>query len=43
MLSSFSLMLLNLLNVSMNFRYNVSVNNVSGNSRRYDLKMPVTE
>lgn len=42
-LSSFSLMLLNLLNVSMSRRYRTSVNRVSGNSRRYDLKMPVTE
>lgn len=43
LLSSFSLMLLNLLNVSMNLRYSTSVNNVSGNSRKYDLKIPVTE
>lgn len=41
--NSFSLILLNLLNVSMNFRYNISVNSVSGSSRKNDLKIPVTE
>lgn len=42
-LSSFSLILLNWLNVSMNRRYNTSVNSVSGSSRKYALKIPVTE
>lgn len=43
LVSSFSLMLLNLLKVSMNLRYRVSVNRVSGSSRRNDLNIPVTE
>lgn len=40
---SASLMLLNLLNVSIKRRYRISVNRVSGNSRKNDLNMPVTE
>lgn len=38
-----SLLLLKRLNVSKNFGYSASVNNASGNSRKYDLRIPVTE
>lgn len=43
LIRSASLLLVNRLNVSKNLGYKASVNKASGNSRRYDFNMPVTE
>lgn len=43
LMRSASLLLVNLLKVSKNLGYKTSVNKASGNSRKYDLRIPVTE
>ena len=43
LMRSASLLLLKRLNVSKNLGYKTSVNKASGNSRKYDFKIPVTE